>query len=46
MNEKLMSYESPQVEVMEVEIEKGFATSIETGVLDGFDPNAGNDNWL
>ena len=46
MNEKLMNYESPQVEVIEVEIEKGFATSIETGVLDGFDSNAGNANWL
>ena len=46
MNDKQMSYESPQVEVIEVEIEKGFATSIETGSLDGFDSAIGNTDWL
>ena len=31
--EKIMNYESPQVEIIEVEVEKGFATSFE------------DDNW-
>ena len=28
-NEKFLSYEAPQVEVLEVEVEKGFAASYE-----------------
>ncbi len=37
MNEIVLSYEAPQVEVIEVEVERGFATSGE-----GFDEQEGN----
>ena len=33
MNEMISNYESPQVEIIEVEVEKGFATSSN---LDGY----------
>ena len=38
MNNKSLNYEAPQVEVIEVEVEKGFAGS--------FGGNGGNDNPL
>lgn len=39
-NKKITSYEAPQVEVIEVEVEKGFAAS-NTGAGDNYveDPN-------
>ena len=44
----LTSYESPQVEVVEIEIEKGFAVSdTESGAIPGgYTPDESNDNWL
>ena len=39
-------YESPIVEVMEVEIEQGFATSIDSGNPNSFDKTLGNNDWL
>ena len=44
MNDNLKNYEAPVVEIIQVEIEKGFAAS--SGQLDGFDPTTGNNNWL
>ena len=37
--EKMYAYEAPMVEVIEVEVEKGFATS--PGDTEGFDPVVG-----
>ena len=47
-NLTLTSYESPQVEVVEIEIEKGFAVSdTESGAIpDGYTPDVNNNNWL
>jgi hypothetical protein len=36
MENELLAYETPQVEVIEVEVEKGFAGSDPTGGTDGF----------
>ena len=41
MNETMNSYEAPLVEVIEVEVEKGFASSGDgSGEIDDWDPGA------
>ena len=41
-NNEFLNYEAPQVEIVEVEVEKGFAVS---GDINGIDDMPYGDNW-
>lgn len=41
----LLTYEAPIVEVIEVEVEKGFAASLQSGNAPYFEGGVQGDNW-